>query len=158
MRRLPLPAHARTLVARLINHNDTTSPRVKPYAIIPLETKTVAAGIIESAFRVHRQLGPRLLESVYEACLCHELQKANFRYAAQVVLPINYNSLRLETGLRLDLLVADQVIVELKAVEALLPVHEAQILTYLKLSGRRLGLLINFNTTKLKDCIRRLVL
>src|SRR5690242_14573065 len=98
------------------------------------EIETLASGIIESAFRVHRQLGPGLLESVYEVCLRHELQKAGTPHQAQVALPIVYDTVRLEAGLRLDLLVGQQVIVEIKAVEKLLPVHDAQVLTYLKLS------------------------
>jgi GxxExxY protein len=122
------------------------------------EIEVLAAGISESAFRVHRQLGPGLLESVYEICLKHELQKAAIPHQAQVALPIVYDSVQLEAGLRLDLLVGQQVIVEIKAVEKILPIHEAQVLTYLKLSGLPLGLLINFNTPLLKDGLRRLVL
>ena len=122
------------------------------------ETEILASGVIESAFRVHRQLGPGLLESVYEICLRHELHKSGLVHEAQVALPVIYDTLKLEAGLRLDLIVGAKVIVEIKAVEKLLPVHEAQILTYLKLSSRRLGLLIKFNTALLKDGIRRLVL
>ena len=99
-----------------------------------------------------------MLESVYEACLCHELARRKVPWQSQVTLPIVYDGLRLESGLRLDLLVGDAVIVEIKAVEALLPLHEAQLLTDLKLSGKRVGLLINFNVRALKDGMRRLVL
>jgi GxxExxY protein len=130
---------------------------VTPEAIPP-ETDEIARGIVECAFRVHRQLGPGLLESVYEACLCHEFRKAGLQFANQVTVPVVYDTLQIDAGLRLDLPVENQVIVELKAVEALQPVHQAQLLTYLKLTGRRLGLLINFNTPLLKDGIRRLAL
>jgi GxxExxY protein len=95
---------------------------------------------------------------VYETCLCHELRRAGFTFTCQAVLPIVYDTIKLDAGLRFDLLVEDQVIVELKAVEVILPVHQAQLLTYLKLSSKRLGLLINFNTPLLKDGIRRIVL
>jgi GxxExxY protein len=125
---------------------------------IPPDIEAIASGVIECAFRVHRNLGAGLLESVYETCLCHELRKAGFKYVGQAILPVVYDTITLDPGLRLDLLVEDQVIVELKAVEMVLPVHQAQLLTYLKLSGKRLGLLINFNTPLLKDGIRRLVL
>jgi GxxExxY protein len=125
---------------------------------IPSETEIVASGIVECAFRVHRNLGAGLLESVYETCLCHELRKAGITFVCQAALPIVYDTIKFDAGLRLDLLVEDQVIVELKAVEVVLPVHQAQLLTYLKLSGKRLGLLINFNTPLLKDGIRRFVL
>jgi len=158
MRGFALPSHPRAQRTFVIHHNDTTTLRMTPPAPIPATTEATAAQVIEFAFRVHRQLGPGLLESVYEICLRHELTRANMRYVAQAALPITYDSLRLDAGLRLDFLVDDQVIVELKAVEAILPVHEAQLLTYLKLSGRRLGLLINFNTALLKNGIRRIVL
>ena len=122
------------------------------------ETESVASGAIECAFRVHRQLGPGLLESVYEACLLHELKKSGLRFESQRILPVIYDGLKLDAGLRLDVVVQGQVILELKAVETLLPVHQAQVLTYLKLTGFRLGLLINFNTVLLKDGVRRVVL
>ena len=126
---------------------------------IPASVDEIATGVVECAFRVHRQLGAGLLESVYETCLCYELRKAGLRFVNQATVPVVYDTLRLDTGLRLDLLIEDQVIIELKAVEELLlPVHQAQLLTYLKLTGKRLGLLINFNTPLLKDGIRRLVL
>ena len=125
---------------------------------LPAETERVAAQIVDSAFRVHSTLGPGLLESVYETCLVHELTARGFKVDRQVAVPITYGDLRLDAGLRLDLLVDDQVVVELKAVEKLLPVFDAQILTYLKLSQHRLGLLINFNVTLIKDGIKRLIL
>ncbi len=107
---------------------------------------------------MHSALGPGLLESVYEVCLLHELQKRTLKAERQVLLPVVYDNLRLDAGLRLDLLVEDRVVVELKAVETLLPVHKAQVLTYLKLSGYRLGLLVNFNTALIKQGIQRIAL
>ncbi|MBX9790399.1 MAG: GxxExxY protein [Pirellulales bacterium] len=125
---------------------------------IAAETERVAAAVMDAAFKVHRALGPGLLESVYEACLCHELVRHGIAFERQLSLPVVYEGVRLDAGLRLDLLVANLVIVELKAVEHLIPLYEAQVLTYLKLTGKRLGLLINFNSPKLKDGFKRLVL
>ena len=113
---------------------------------------------MDAAFKVHRTLGPGLLESVYEVCLCHELAKQKIAFQKQLSLPIVYDGVRLDAGLRLDLLVADVVIVELKAVEKMNPLYEAQLLTYLKLTGKRVGLLMNFNASVLKDGFKRLVL
>jgi GxxExxY protein len=111
--------------------------------------------IIGFAIDVHRHLGPGLLESAYEVCLCHDLAQAGLRFARQVVLPVQYRGIQLECGYRMDLVVADSVIVEIKAVQKLLPIHEAQLLTYLQLSGLTAGLLLNFNTSVLKDGLRR---
>ena len=124
---------------------------------IDAETERVAAQVMDAAFKVHRALGPGLLESVYEICLCHELARQSIPFDRQLSLPVVYEGVRLDAGLRLDLLVADVVIVELKTVERIIPLYEAQSLTYLKLSGKRLGLLINFNTPVLKDGFKRLV-
>ena len=107
---------------------------------------------------MHSALGPGLLESVYEVCLVHELKKRGLRAERQVSLPIVYEGVRLDAGLRLDLVVENSVVVEVKAIEATLPVHKAQVLTYLKLTGYRLGLLINFNTALLKHGIQRIAL
>jgi len=125
---------------------------------IPPETNEVARQIVDAAFAVHTALGPGLLESVYEVCLAHELRKRGLSVRQQVVLPVHYDGVRLDAGLRLDLLVNDTVIVEIKAVENLLPVHKAQALTYLKLTGCRLALLINFNVPVIKEGIHRIVL
>lgn len=114
--------------------------------------------IIGAAIEVHRHLGPGLLESTYEHCLAHELVLRGIPFERQKALPLVYKGIELETGFRVDFLVGGLVIVELKAVEALNEVHEAQVLTYLRLSGRKLGLLINFNVPLLKDGIKRLVL
>jgi GxxExxY protein len=116
------------------------------------------AAIIGAAIEVHRQLGPGLLESAYEQCLCHELHLRGLPFKCQVDLPVSYKGLQLDCGYRIDLIVGDEVVVELKAVERILPVHEAQLLTYLKLSGKKVGLLINFNSSLLTQGIIRRVL
>ena len=113
--------------------------------------------VIDAAMRVHTALGPGLLESAYEACLAHELRKRGFRVETQVALPVTYDSMRVDLGYRIDLLAEDQVVVELKAIETVLPVHKAQLLSYLRLSGRRVGLLINFHVERLKDGVTRIV-
>ena len=125
---------------------------------ISADTERIASIVLDAAFQVHRTLGPGLLESVYEACLCHELAKRNLPFHHQLPLPVMYDGIRLEVGLRMDLLVAESVVVELKSVEKIIPLYDAQLLTYLKLSGKRLGLLINFNVSQLKDGIKRIVL
>jgi GxxExxY protein len=112
--------------------------------------------IIGAAIEVHRVTGPGLLESAYEECLCYELSRLGIEFKRQVQMPVPYKGLKLDCGYRLDLLVEDSVIVELKVVDHLLPVHSAQILTYLKLSGRKVGLLMNFNEPVLKDGLKRL--
>ena len=106
---------------------------------------------------MHRALGPGLLESAYEACLTFELVEHSLKVEQQKPLPVVYRQIYLDCGYRLDLLVADSVIVELKAVEKLAPIHEAQLLTYLKLSRKKVGLLLNFNVVQMKDGIRRMV-
>ena len=115
-------------------------------------------GIIGAAIEVHRELGPGLLESAYEECLCHELTLRGTAFERQVELPIGYKGLQLDCGYRLDVLVESAVILELKAVDQILPVHEAQLLTYLRLSRKRVGLLLNFNVPALKDGILRRIL
>lgn len=117
----------------------------------------VSGSVIDSAIKVHRLLGPGLLESAYEACLIHELVKRGHSVTSQVGLPIVYDGCAIGVAYRLDLLVDNVVVVEVKAVEWLLPVHEAQLLSYLKLGGYKLGLLLNFNTVRLKDGIKRMV-
>jgi GxxExxY protein len=116
------------------------------------------APIIGAAIEVHRQLGPGLLESAYEQCLCHELRLCGIPFMCQVDLPVSYKGLKLDCGYKIDVVVNDEVIVELKSVERILPVHEAQLLTYLKLSGKKVGLLINFNSSLLTQGIIRRVL
>jgi GxxExxY protein len=114
--------------------------------------------VIGAAIEVHRTLGPGLLESAYRECLCRELSLRQFEFQREHGLPLNYKGIQLGCGYRLDVLVADVVVVEIKAVEVLAPIHEAQLLTYLRLGGWKIGLLINFNVVVLKDGIRRLVL
>jgi GxxExxY protein len=116
------------------------------------------APIIGAAIEVHRALGPGLLESAYEECLCHELHLRGLTFERQVDLPVSYKGLVLGCGYKIDLIVGHEVILELKAVEAILPVREAQLLTYLKLSGKHVGLLINFNVPVLIRGVRRFVL
>lgn len=113
--------------------------------------------IVDAAMKVHTVLGPGLLESSYEACLSYELRKRGLTVLNQFPIPVVYDGIQLEIGYRADLLVDDSVVVELKAVEKLAPVHEAQLLSYLKLSGLRVGLLINFHEVHLKDGIKRRV-
>jgi GxxExxY protein len=113
--------------------------------------------IIGSCIEIHRHLGPGLLESAYEECLCHEMSVAGISFERQKPLPVHYKNVKLDCGYRLDLVVEQKIIVELKAVENLMPIHEAQLLTYLKLSGLTLGLLINFNVAMLKHGIKRIV-
>ena len=117
-----------------------------------------ASVLVDSAFLVHSALGPGLLESVYETCLSYECEQRGLKVLKQVQLPIRYRDLQIDSGLRLDLLVEEHLIVELKAVESLLPVHHAQLLSYLKLTGLRLGLLINFNVPLIKHGIHRIIL
>jgi GxxExxY protein len=122
------------------------------------ENDLLTERIIGLAIEVHRQLGPGLLESAYEKCLCFELKQNGLPFRHQVALPVVYKSIRLDCGYRLDIIVQDKVILELKTVERLMPVHEAQMLTYMKLSGIHTGLLLNFSSAVLKDGIRRLIL
>lgn len=113
--------------------------------------------IVGAAIAVHKELGPGLLESAYEECLAHELQLRNLRVERQRGLPVVYKQTKLECGYRIDLLVEGGIVVELKSIEGFAPIHEAIMLTYLRLSGHRLGLLINFNVRVLKDGIRRFI-
>jgi GxxExxY protein len=117
----------------------------------------ISGSVVDAAMKVHSVLGPGLLEKTYEICLSHELRKRGLSIASQVGLPVVYDNLKMNVGYRIDLLVEDAVIVEVKAVEAIAPIHHAQLLAYLKLSGKRLGLLINFNVLHLKDGVKRLV-
>jgi len=117
----------------------------------------ISGRIINCALKVHSAIGPGVLESVYQTCLLHELQKAGLSVQSQVALPVVYGNLRLDSGYRLDLLVADTVIVGLKCVEALLPIHKAQLLTYLRLANKPLGLLLNFNVVHLREGIKRVL-
>lgn len=123
-----------------------------------MEFDELSNKVIGCALEVHRTLGPGLLESAYEQCLGFELGRASIAYELQKPLPLQYKTVRLDCGYRIDCLVADSLVVEIKAVEALLPIHEAQLLTYMRLSGIHTGLLINFNVTLLKHGIKHFVL
>lgn len=120
-------------------------------------TEKIAKSVLDAAFKVHTKLGPGLLESVYETCLAYELKKTGLQYEAQTILPIVYGDLTVESGLRLDIFAEKCVIIEIKAVDNIIPIHKAQLLTYLRLSGVRLGLLINFNVIHLRNGIIRVV-
>lgn len=120
-----------------------------------MEINQITQKIIGCAIEVHKWLGPGLLESAYEECLSHELRSAGFNIERQVPVPVVYKDIKLEYGYRIDILVEKTVVIELKAVEALAPVHEAQILTYMKFANKTIGLLINFNVTLLKNGIKR---
>ena len=122
------------------------------------EIERVAHEIVDAAFRIHSKLGPGLLESTYRVVMTYELRKRGLDVKVEVPLPVVYEEVRLDAGYRLDLLVNDCVVVELKSAEKVIPLHEAQLLTYLKLTGYRLGVLINFNTKLIKDGIKRIVL
>lgn len=126
----------------------------------PLETNIneISRKIVDSAYQVHSTLGPGLLESVYQKCLVVELQEKNLSVKSEVILPIQYKHHSIDSNSRIDLMVEDTIIVELKSVEQMLPVFESQVLTYLKLTGKRLGLLINFNVPLIKNGIKRIIL
>ncbi len=119
--------------------------------------ESIAKKIVDAAFAVHKALGPGLLERVYEVCFCHELTKRGLKYLRQVNIPIIYDGLVFDEGLRLDVLVEDLIICELKAVNEVNPVWEAQLLSHLKLTGKRLGFLINFNVPLIKNGINRII-
>ncbi|PAW86510.1 MAG: GxxExxY protein [Pedosphaera sp. Tous-C6FEB] len=131
-----------------MNHRDTENT----------ERDQNSAAVIGAAIEVHRVLGPGLLESAYEECLCHELSLRGIAFERQLALPVDYKGVRLDCGYRLDIVLPGKLVVELKAVEQLASIHDAQLLTYLKLSGIRTGLLLNFNVPLLRDGIRRFVL
>ncbi len=124
---------------------------------MPEELEGLATTIVDAGLKIHRALGPGLLESAYEHCLAHELHARGLSIRRQVALPIIYEGLTLDAGYRLDLLVEDQIILEIKAVDALTRLHDAQVLTYLRLSGRRLGFLMNFNVELFKHGLKRLI-
>ncbi len=128
------------------------------FAPVTKAADDVAREVVDAAMKVHKALGPGLLESVYETRLCHELSKRGIKYARQAPVTISYDDIQIDAALRIDVLAEDIVVVELKAVEQLHPLHEAQLLTYLKLSNKRLGLLINFNCILLKQGLKRMVL
>jgi len=129
----------------------------KKYDAIPNRLNEIGKEIVDSAYKVHKELGSGLLEKVYEVCLAHELQKRNLVVERQVAIPIRYDGIEFDEGFRLDLLIEDQVICELKAVDKMNPVWKAQVLSHLKLTNKRLGYLINFNVTNIGRGIKRIV-
>ena len=140
------------------NHRGTETQRETQRIPIPNAVNETSGMVVDAAYEVHKTLGPGLLESVYEKCLHHELNNGGLDVERQVQVPLTYKELQFDCGLRMDLLVGNHVVVEVKAVEAVLPVHLAQLLTYLKITDHRVGLLINFNSTKIKNGIHRVVL
>lgn len=129
----------------------------KFYAPIPASVEKIGKTLLDCAFKVHTALGPGLLESVYETCTAYELTQCGLRAPTQVALPVTYKGIKMDAGLRPDMIVEDCVIAEFKSVETMHPIFEAQLITYLKLTGIRLGFLINFNVVHLKDGIKRIV-
>jgi GxxExxY protein len=125
--------------------------------VVPDELNNLSRVVLDSAFKVHKALGPGLLESSYRVCLAHELKRNGLKIETEIAVPIRYEGILLGTGYRLDLLVNEVLVVELKAVDSLLAIHQAQLLSYLKHSDKRLGLLINFNSVLLKNGIRRVI-
>jgi len=141
----PLLAKCSTTEDTATNHGHSTS----------LVHGEITHQILSAAHKVHSRLGPGLLETPYKVCLAHELQRAGLRVEAEKICPVEYDDLTISLGYRIDLLVQDEVIVEVKAIELILPVHEAQLLSYLRLARKRVGLLINFNVAQLRQGIRR---
>ena len=127
------------------------------YKKLEIQVEEIGKAIVNAAYKVHSQLGPGLLEKVYEVCLDHELKKEGYHVVRQLDIPIQYDGITFEEGLRLDLLVENTVIVEIKAVDQVNPVWQAQVLSHLKLTGLRLGYLINFNVPVIKDGIKRII-
>lgn len=125
---------------------------------ISARDEVVATAIVDAAVKIHKTLGPGLLESVYESCLCYELSKLGIPFRRQVELPVRYEDVLIETGFRIDVIADECVIVELKAVESIIPIHEAQLLTHLKLSNIRLGFILNFNVPLMKQGIKRMII
>jgi GxxExxY protein len=129
----------------------------KIYLPVPPSVERVGKAVLDAAFKVHTALGPGLLESVYETCTAFETRESGLRVATQVALPVTYRDIKMDAGLRPDMIVEDCVIVEFKSVDVMHPIFDAQLITYLKLTGIRLGFLINFNVVHLKDGIKRIV-
>jgi len=140
-----------------LNTEDTEVTEVEQAIARAPSLANLSHSIIKAALKVHSTLGPGLLESAYKACLLYELRKSELRALSEVPLPVIYDGVKLDLGYRIDLLIEDEIILELKAIEAISPVHKAQLLSYLRMSKKRVGLLINFNVTHLKDGIHRVV-
>ena len=131
---------------------------MKRFAPIPNEVERIAREVVDSAFKIHKTLGPGLLESVYQVCMVHELSRRGLQVKSEEKIPVLYDGLRLDADLRIDLLVEGKLIVELKAVDQMVPIFQAQLMTYLKLLSLRLGLLINFNVPLIRDGIKRVII
>jgi len=144
-----------SVVKNSSQHREHAETRRKKYIMIENQ---ITEKIIGCAIEVHKQLGPGLLESAYEECLYYELQNAGLNVKKQLALPLVYKEIKLDNGYRIDLLVENKVIVEIKSVDAIADIHKAQLMTYMKLANIKVGLLINFNVTKLKDGIVRWVI
>jgi GxxExxY protein len=140
-----------------LNREDTKGAKNDREGPSRVFLEVIGSHVVDSSIKVHRALGPGLLESAYQACLTHELRNRGFDVACERLIPMVYEGLRLEHGYRIDMIVSEAVIVENKTVSTLLPIHEAQILTYLRLSGLRLGFLLNWNVARMKDGLRRYV-
>lgn len=135
--------------------NTNSGKRV--FAPVPPHVERIGKAVLDASFKIHTALGPGLLESVYETCTAFETRESGLQVATQVALPVTYRDIKMDAGLRLDMLVEDCVIVEFKSVDTMIPIYDAQLITYLKLTGIRLGFLINFNVVHLKDGIKRIV-
>ena len=144
------------MAKRRFTTKDTKSKKI--LTIKPIKFSELSFRVIGCAMEVHRVLGPGLLESAYQRCLAHEFDVQNITFKAELPIPVSYKGIDLDCGYRLDFLVEDSIVLELKSVEKLLPIHEAQLLTYMKLLNAEEGLLINFNTTRLKSGLKRFVL
>jgi GxxExxY protein len=139
-----------------VNNLDDSLPQDNP-AVVSVEIEAIARDVVDCGLKVHRALGPGLLESAYEACLAHEIAKRSYVVRRQIALPIIYDGLHLDAGYSIDLLISDSVLIEVKAVDNLLSIHQAQLMTYLKLSGHHLGFLMNFNVAMFKNGLRRII-
>jgi len=137
---------------------ENTKLHQRKYEPIASELEVIGKKIVDAAYNVHKNLGPGLLEKVYEICFCHELAKRGLRFQRQLDIPVVYDGLTFNEGLRLDVLVEDEIICELKAIETVNPLWEAQVLSHLKLTNKRLGFLINFNVINIGDGIKRFIL
>ena len=138
--------------------SENTKHNKRTFEPLPDELEIIGKKIVNAAYTIHKNLGPGLLEKVYEICFCHELEKRGLTYLRQIDIPIVYDGLRFDEGLRLDVLVENDVICELKALEDVNPVWDAQILSHLKITGKRLGYLINFNVVNIGQGIKRFIL
>lgn len=141
------------------NHQDSKTPTTtKKFEPLPAQQELIAQKIVDASYTVHKNLGPGILEKVYEICFCHELKKRGLKFQSQTYFPITYDDIVFEDGLRLDVLVEDSIICELKAVNELNDIWKAQILSYLKILDKRLGFIINFNVPTIKKGIKRIIL